>query len=1641
MIKYRTDKRFKFMILFMCILMVLMSAVPMITGLDKANATNEITLYFDTSSCPSTAVQGWSNSMTNVYYGQLTSKPVDNQDYYYTFSENNKMTEDTTVSIVKGTTGKMFKVTIDLDDGAYISFSPWSGQQKGTTSYPIMTYPEFKLSAALNNKVIYFQNTTVGDRFQKVWYTDLKTATTYENRSFKIANMTDDDMSFKLLYSNGIAAENYAQTTSQITARSTGVSFNVPVNNTATKTPFTSLQISRATDDVVLKTYVFEQGKILDQTFYYGVSQFQNTKTELDYGDNKTLCFRGNDFSSVVSVTKKFYFQKDSFPAGSTISLKTNDGTYATSAVTTAGNANYVTNSAITIDNGEVFSVIVTTGGVTDTYNLYMENTTDNLIIINENVASVSGEYTVQSLDNTYNGQKYITIKTDMYDYQYDDFKYKYNGDYKDGNGNKASNDGSWGSGYDSEKGKAKRPYVAVNTALSKSAYGSSTSYPMYLGQFWLPINSSLGYDNSDKLYSSSTLKQRAGSNVNSDQYRYWHNNSDGGLQSGGNSGGNNDTEFAAYFGFGDILNNFHWKPNLAMRTSDQAAGTYRPYDAVVQGLVSQNLSNGKLMDPSGTQSIPYFDETWWTGTETSKMGDGWNDSRNGNSDPSQTFNKADYMIPYNNLPFPFFEIDASEISYKNDYSSDHLLTDNGDDYSGKYYLFDSQKHSVKVDTANNKLDITGNTGTALVYDNYGDGVNTNSQPGFFPFNSTAESNTENLHYGFGVAFSMEFYLTENGTINDESDGTAITFTFQGDDDVWVFLDNKLILDMGGGHKNAIGEINFKNKSTFIGSGTSVTNSPDSLTSSGESLITKTFEQLGFTANDLKTGKHKIAMYYLERGMLNSNLYVMFNLPMSLTKWELQEDTSFDGVNQGFVNATKVVADNDVFNYEITNKGTLPANVVGSSYKSKTIDNILRQHNVNGTSCNTTLATGTTPTIGTTNQTVTKPGRIYIQTSSNWEVDDAKFAAIMKDSTGNHKLYAPFKWDQDVSKWYVDYNQNYNSTIKLLRINPNASVRKYCVDLVYEASESQMKLYDNDLVWTTINDFSLSPYSSNNTIVISGWDTVSWSNTQQTKSVPNYAAYYHTYDYVPGNDPDETYPVESEDESHNKVGVTYALTDGYAAKEVVYDSRKYGNTGNNNVISMQYSEMASLSRQFVKGSTIGVVQKDELSSPESNSRYSTYDDTNNDDSRKVSKYYTMYSLPTGLDTTKKKYYAGVYDGSDVANISFDHVVDMYDSVTNYANDKIVYMQSDGNSTTHSFTDPTNASNEYVHLRQVIVNEVKTAKLTISKDFLTTESDNTTSFDFTIVFNNIFGANTTALNDASKALIDYSSIVYTKTENNSIVTSNNPLSRSSSATFGTFSLKAGEYIEIEGIPVGTKFYITETQNSTSQYELAENYSINLGTSSSPIEVDSDTNAIVYNRRKTGSFKLYKYVYTQDETAQVASDTTEFDAVVSFTAPKGVNLNEYDIRASGLNLTLDSNNMVTVKIKHNQVTQITGLPYGTSYSVAESDPPAGYAKFTSFVLSSGFTKDPADGNIEYKMSDKTIHGTNDTNGYDGVVNVYNKLNPIVMPETGGTPLIYLFPFGIIAIALSGAALVIYKKKLQGASFFVKRKGRSD
>lgn len=61
------------------------------------------------------------------------------------------------------------------------------------------------------------------------------------------------------------------------------------------------------------------------------------------------------------------------------------------------------------------------------------------------------------------------------------------------------------------------------------------------------------------------------------------------------------------------------------------------------------------------------------------------------------------------------------------------------------------------------------------------------------------------MDYGFGVRFNIPFRLSEDGTI----DGKSMVFNFEGDDDVWIFLDGELVLDLGGQHGKATGTIDF----------------------------------------------------------------------------------------------------------------------------------------------------------------------------------------------------------------------------------------------------------------------------------------------------------------------------------------------------------------------------------------------------------------------------------------------------------------------------------------------------------------------------------------------------------------------------------------------------------------------------------------------------------------------------------------------------------------------------------------------------------------------------------------------------------------------------------------------------------------
>lgn len=185
------------------------------------------------------------------------------------------------------------------------------------------------------------------------------------------------------------------------------------------------------------------------------------------------------------------------------------------------------------------------------------------------------------------------------------------------------------------------------------------------------------------------------------------------------------------------------------------------------------------------------------------------------------------------------------------------------------------------------------------------------TKAGFWPLNDgpyneyTSKSGNQN----FGMKFSTEFYLPENGTYK----GQPLKFEFTGDDDVWVFIDGQLVLDMGGLHKNVIGTIDFKTGYTKIYGNNAVTDyhaldGKVSLSSNevngsdksgnyvagyiygdmeeaaknagGAGIEERRLESERCTSIDLSKGEHTLDFYLVERAPYGSNCTIDFTLPV-----------------------------------------------------------------------------------------------------------------------------------------------------------------------------------------------------------------------------------------------------------------------------------------------------------------------------------------------------------------------------------------------------------------------------------------------------------------------------------------------------------------------------------------------------------------------------------------------------------------------------------------------------------------------------------------------------------------------------------------------------------------------------------------
>ena len=351
-------------------------------------------------------------------------------------------------------------------------------------------------------------------------------------------------------------------------------------------------------------------------------------------------------------------------------------------------------------------------------------------------------------------------------------------------------------------------------------------------------------------------------------------------------------------------------------------------YDRTFQGLVesktSDSSANGlpllrtKNSDTAKALVDPHFNEAFLLG--------------------DNSFNTVLGKV-YKDVSFPF----TKDVVFYDDTKPND--PENAKEEKAQYWYYDSSKVSLylKQDQTNGKYylespdkDSEGKPTTHPNSKNIEASGNIKDTHGFFPFNETVSTvGASQYNYGFGAKLQFDFTLTEDGNVvvgkdNDGNDiKVPIKFFFSGDDDVWVYIDGKLVLDVGGAHGKASGLLEFGAGSTVTPYVSSNKNTDTSDTMVYQTDTTKTvcFNQTPATFTKT-TGKaiqldkdrttHTLTMFYMERGMWESNMAVAFNFPDN-NKLQVEKQVDLSKVNTAF---KSLFQDQKLFTFTLQNLAT-----------------------------------------------------------------------------------------------------------------------------------------------------------------------------------------------------------------------------------------------------------------------------------------------------------------------------------------------------------------------------------------------------------------------------------------------------------------------------------------------------------------------------------------------------------------------------------------------------------------------------------------------------------------------------------------------------------------------------------------------
>lgn len=342
------------------------------------------------------------------------------------------------------------------------------------------------------------------------------------------------------------------------------------------------------------------------------------------------------------------------------------------------------------------------------------------------------------------------------------------------------------------------------------------------------------------------------------------------------------------------------------------------------QGIVADKRdSDGDIVMNGTTLKEPHFNEKFLTGqnSKNAKLGE-----------------------VYHNVEFPFTQEELF---------IEPAQTPNGPQKGEgvKYWWFDSKETSLylRKDTNSDQLYL-GNDSPGVTTAGYkseaSHNVDSASSPdnvstpyGFFPFNETTTSKSAvRYNYGYGAKLEIPFTLTSTGTVKDDyNNEIPIRFYFSGDDDVWVFIDDQLVLDIGGAHARVSGVLEFdqrdNKKNTVTSYVSRVKNSKtgnygaencdehNHTTATSITYLGTTetyYKNASVSIPGLSTGKHTLTMYYMERGMWESNMAVAFNFPDN-NELQVQKEVDLNKVDPDFKNC---FTDQKIFNFTIQNQAT-----------------------------------------------------------------------------------------------------------------------------------------------------------------------------------------------------------------------------------------------------------------------------------------------------------------------------------------------------------------------------------------------------------------------------------------------------------------------------------------------------------------------------------------------------------------------------------------------------------------------------------------------------------------------------------------------------------------------------------------------